>query len=72
MIDIDNFKPFNDQFGHLTGDAILREVAQLIVATSRPDHLVARYGGEEFAVIMPGPMPRRPSDCGARSGAVVG
>ena len=53
MIDIDNFKPFNDQFGHLTGDAILREVAQLIFTNVGAGHLAARYGGEEFVVIMP-------------------
>lgn len=54
MIDIDNFKLFNDRYGHLTGDLILREVARLIQENVKPDHLVARYGGEEFAVLMPG------------------
>ena len=53
MIDIDKFKPFNDRFGHLTGDAILRQVADLIQKTVDPDQMVARYGGEEFVVIMP-------------------
>lgn len=54
MIDIDFFKPFNDRYGHQTGDAILREVARLIRQNVEERHLVARYGGEEFAVIMPG------------------
>ena len=55
MIDIDRFKPFNDRFGHLVGDAVLHEVARLIESSCDPaaGHLVARYGGEEFAVIMP-------------------
>ncbi len=53
MIDIDRFKPFNDIYGHLTGDAILKQVADQIQATVPPEALVARYGGEEFAVLMP-------------------
>jgi len=54
MIDVDKFKPFNDLFGHLTGDAILREVARLIQESVGSSHLVARYGGEEFAALMQG------------------
>lgn len=54
MIDIDYFKQFNDVFGHLTGDQVLRLVALSIKqSVQRPD-LAARYGGEEFAVILPG------------------
>ncbi len=55
MIDIDNFKEFNDTYGHLRGDACLREVAEAIrKAARRPRDVVARFGGEEFAVIMEG------------------
>lgn len=54
MIDIDNFKPLNDQYGHLTGDAVLRAVADLLRVEVGSSGLVARYGGEEFAVLMPG------------------
>jgi GAF domain-containing protein len=54
MLDLDDFKVFNDQFGHQTGDEALREVGQVLFAvTRRGVDLCARYGGEEFAVILP-------------------
>jgi len=53
LIDIDKFKPYNDEFGHPAGDAALREVAQIIAAQARPFDVVARYGGEEFVVVLP-------------------
>lgn len=53
MIDIDRFKTINDHFGHLTGDAVLGRVAQLLMSGVRPQDLLARYGGEEFAVMLP-------------------
>jgi len=52
MIDIDDFKSFNDQYGHLVGDTILREVAKVIKANVREIDLVGRFGGEEFSVIL--------------------
>ena len=52
MIDLDNFKQCNDKYGHLVGDAILRQVADLIKDTVREVDLVGRYGGEEFAAIL--------------------
>lgn len=54
LLDIDNFKRFNDRFGHQTGDAVLRSVAAAVCASVRSFDIVARYGGEEFAVILPG------------------
>jgi two-component system, cell cycle response regulator len=53
VIDIDHFKAINDRFGHDTGDAILRSVAQLIATGTRQSDYVARVGGEEFAVLLP-------------------
>lgn len=52
MIDVDKFKPFNDEFGHQAGDTALVAVAQLIEGQSRSLDVVSRYGGEEFAVIL--------------------
>lgn len=54
MIDIDQFKAFNDAHGHLSGDLALRSVAQALSAALREMDIVCRYGGDEFAVICPG------------------
>ena len=54
MLDLDDFKSFNDQFGHQLGDEVLREIGEILFAGSRRGvDLAARYGGEEFAVILP-------------------
>jgi diguanylate cyclase (GGDEF)-like protein len=53
-LDIDNFKKYNDSFGHPEGDLLLKKVARLIVDLVGECGLAARYGGEEFAVILPG------------------
>ncbi|MBN1837050.1 MAG: sensor domain-containing diguanylate cyclase [Spirochaetales bacterium] len=53
MLDIDHFKKFNDTYGHLQGDVIIKEIAGIMRRSVRSIDLTARYGGEEFAVILP-------------------
>ena len=52
MVDIDNFKQFNDRYGHLVGDAILRQVAKTISDTVRQIDFIGRYGGEEISIVL--------------------
>jgi diguanylate cyclase (GGDEF)-like protein len=54
MLDIDNFKIFNDQYGHMAGDRVLAAVSATLRDHLRPTDLIARFGGDEFAVLLPG------------------
>ena len=54
MLDIDSFKSINDTFGHLAGDTVIKDVADILKSSVRVFDVCARYGGEEFAVVMPG------------------
>jgi diguanylate cyclase (GGDEF)-like protein len=53
LIDIDDFKRVNDQFGHAVGDLLLQSIARVLKDTVRETDIVARYGGEEFAILLP-------------------
>jgi diguanylate cyclase (GGDEF)-like protein len=63
MIDLDDFKMVNDRFGHLAGDAVIKEAAVILRRTVRMFDVCTRYGGEEFAILMP--------NSGAQSAATV-
>ncbi|MDF8333507.1 GGDEF domain-containing protein [Novosphingobium cyanobacteriorum] len=62
MLDLDNFKSLNDQYGHAKGDAVLRDAAAQIVGALRPSDVTCRYGGEELMAILP--------DCGLEDAAL--
>jgi diguanylate cyclase len=64
MTDVDHFKRFNDTYGHLTGDQVLRLVAMAVKQNVKGQDIAARYGGEEFAVVLPNTV--------LRSGITVG
>jgi diguanylate cyclase (GGDEF)-like protein len=53
MIDVDNFKDFNDKFGHIAGDRALAAVSRILRKQFRPRDVLVRYGGDEFAVLLP-------------------
>lgn len=53
IVDLDHFKSINDRFGHLAGDAVLKQVAAALSKDTREDFIVARIGGEEFSIVLP-------------------
>jgi len=53
VLDIDHFKKVNDQYGHITGDLVLQQIAQIICMNIRKGDIAARWGGEEFIVLLP-------------------
>lgn len=66
LLDIDHFKLFNDNYGHQTGDQVLRLVALTLKSSVKVDDTAARYGGEEFAVILPGTTLKQAHDLAER------
>ncbi|MFO7636412.1 MAG: diguanylate cyclase [Clostridia bacterium] len=68
MLDIDNFKLFNDNYGHLSGDECLKTIARALSnAFVRSTDFVARYGGEEFVIILPDTHEEKARDAGERA-----
>jgi len=53
FIDVDHFRDYNDRYGHLRGDELLRDLAEIVMSRLRHSDVAARYGGEEFALILP-------------------
>jgi diguanylate cyclase (GGDEF)-like protein len=53
MLDLDNFKPFNDTFGHDAGDSMLRELAHALCEKLRKSDIACRHGGDEFVLVLP-------------------
>lgn len=53
MLDVDDFKSYNDRFGHQAGDTVLQQVADILTREARQPDFVARYGGEEFVIVLP-------------------
>jgi diguanylate cyclase (GGDEF)-like protein len=72
MIDVDNFKQFNDMFGHIAGDRVLAAVSKILLAQFRPEDLLVRYGGDEFAVLLPGTTKEQALVVGERARVAVG
>jgi len=53
MVDLDHFKSVNDNFGHSTGDEVIKMLAEVLKKSTRKEDLVGRYGGEEFCLALP-------------------
>jgi diguanylate cyclase (GGDEF)-like protein len=71
MLDIDNFKRFNDTFGHPVGDEILKGLVEELMRNARDTDIVSRYGGEEFAIIFPDTPAQSAADAANRLREIV-
>jgi diguanylate cyclase (GGDEF)-like protein len=67
MVDVDEFKRFNDRYGHVAGDRALRLVAETLRSCFRPGDMVARFGGDEFSILLPGADLEAARSCAERA-----
>jgi diguanylate cyclase (GGDEF)-like protein len=67
MVDVDQFKSFNDRFGHVAGDRALRLVAETLRNHFRPGDMIARFGGDEFSILLPGAALEDARTCAERA-----
>jgi diguanylate cyclase (GGDEF)-like protein len=67
MVDVDQFKQFNDRYGHVAGDRALRLVAETLRSHFRPTDMVARFGGDEFSILLPGAHTEDARTCAERA-----
>ena len=67
MVDVDQFKQFNDRYGHIAGDRALRLVAETLRSNFRPGDMVARFGGDEFSILLPGATVEDARSCAERA-----
>jgi diguanylate cyclase len=72
MLDVDHFKRFNDEYGHVVGDVVLKHVADVLLAHCRETDIVARFGGEEFTILLPGATVGAVLERAERTRAAVG
>jgi diguanylate cyclase (GGDEF)-like protein len=71
VVDIDNFKRLNDEYGHKTGDLVLREIAHVMRSSLREGDTIARFGGEEFVIVLPESASRESGEVAERVRAAV-
>jgi diguanylate cyclase (GGDEF)-like protein len=71
LLDVDQFKSYNDTYGHPSGDAVLQRLAQVLQESIRTGDIAARYGGEEFALIILGDSLKSAQEIATRLGAIV-
>jgi diguanylate cyclase (GGDEF)-like protein len=67
MVDVDQFKQYNDRFGHVAGDRALQLVAETLRRYFRPGDMIARFGGDEFSILLPGALLEDALTCAERA-----
>jgi two-component system cell cycle response regulator len=72
FFDIDNFKNVNDQYGHVCGDEVLRQIGRMLTNLIRESDIAARYGGEEFVILLPNASAEGALDLSERLRAAIG